>query len=418
MANHYSIFLLNKITNAISLSEIISNKIKLFSSPVRVKRGLINAIGKAQKWLFGTLDADDEKRIKKYMETLNSNDNKIQKEIKSQMSILRQISNKYSKVFQNLSDNQIIIETQLKTLSREVQETTDLQHAFSFSNIIDNLVLQLNSLHHIFDNLEIAISFGRLNILHTSIIEPQQIRIILSKLNKIYDAKTSLLITQQRRFLDNIRCPEIEDWYFCRQNNLHKNQPCLATLLRTGRNQCSGTNIRFSETSITQINSNQVLIIPAATTSIKSKCEIEGIHEVQVPCVVSMSYCTLSINGRYFQTEETTQEEFIFELPKMEIPDENYTTGKSLHLKHIDMESVKHINDLANNIIIPDLQNIQDNKHSWFNTTLVILIIISILATLAYLKIRSFKKQEIRRQSNQKINEPLFSSLGREELCS
>ncbi|KAL3268937.1 hypothetical protein HHI36_008024 [Cryptolaemus montrouzieri] len=99
----------------------------------------------------------------------------------------------------------------------------------------------------------------------------------------------------------------------------------------------------------------------------------------------------------------------------MEIPDENYTTGKSLHLQHIDMENVKHINDLANNIIIPDLQNIQDNKHSWFNTTLVILIIISILATLSYLKIRSFKKQEIRRQSNQKINEPL---LGREELCS
>ena len=100
--NHYSILIANKILNAVSLENIITNKIRTFTDNHRVKRGLLNIIGKTQKWLFGTLDSDDEQYIKSYLDSLQSNENKLNDNLKQQHSLLKLMSETYNDQFQKL----------------------------------------------------------------------------------------------------------------------------------------------------------------------------------------------------------------------------------------------------------------------------------------------------------------------------
>ncbi|KAL3272042.1 hypothetical protein HHI36_022504 [Cryptolaemus montrouzieri] len=284
-----------------------------------------------------------------------------------------------------------------------------MDQAFSFSSIIDNLLVQLHSIQQLCNNIETAISFARLNILHSSIIEPNQIRLIIDKLEEIYNTQNipklrnlmdyySLLstqttirdklilfkihipivssqykyfqifpvpilnqtiITEQPYILLNTedywstseKCPEVEDWYFCRQETLHKHQPCLAELLQNGKNTCPRTTVHFSETSTTQIDANKILIITAEPTKIRSLCNTEGIHEIAKPSIISLNGCRVSTGGKEFQTEQTTHEEFLFELPEVELPPIYEENRKTLHLKNIDQEQILQINTFANNRI-------------------------------------------------------------------
>ncbi|CAH0549876.1 unnamed protein product [Brassicogethes aeneus] len=207
------------------------------------------------------------------------------------------------------------------------------------------------------------------------------------KLFRLYPIpiKNKTIIPEQPYLLLNTRdfwttsqqCPEIENWYFCRQNDLHKHQPCLADLIRNGKILCQSTNIHYSETSVTQINSKDVLIIPARNTKIESSCDIEGIYETSKPSILSMKKCKISINGKFFQAEDTNHEEFIFELPKIELPHiEINSTNKSFYLKQITSEDIDHINRIANNLQIPDLSSSSSTSHPWINTFLFIMAVL------------------------------------------
>lgn len=471
--NHLSLFLIGKIKNVFSLTEIILDKINTFFIH-RKKRGLINAIGKAQNWLFGTLDSDDKEQIDKYFELIHSNENKLHDDLKTQQSLLKQIVNIYGKTFKNLSDNQVILETQIKYLSKEIASIVNVEQAFSFSNIIDNLLLQLQTIQHIINNLEIAISFAKLNILHSTIIQPNQLKLAIKKLTEIYTIERIpkfqnlinyySLFSTQVFFQNNIivfkihtpiisskykyfqlysipinnqtiipdqpylllnaydywstmeRCPTIERRYFCLQENLHKYQPCLAELIRDGINSCKGTSIHFSETTIMQISPKELLVIPAKRTNIKSSCNIEGIYEIKNPSIVILDNCIFTIDGKTFQAEKTTQEKFIFELPKIEIPPMENENKKIIKLKQVDSENIRRINSLAENLHINELQFQTNSSHPWANTWLIIIAVLALGSFLIYKKKLKTRKIENSQEKKTKIREPLFSSLGREEL--
>ncbi|KAL3265585.1 hypothetical protein HHI36_009790 [Cryptolaemus montrouzieri] len=205
-------------------------------------------------------------------------------------------------------------------------------------------------------------------------------------------------------------------WYFCRQETLQKHQPCLAELLQNGKNTCPGTS-HFSETSTTQIDANKILIIPAEPTKIRSLCNTEGIHEIAKPSIITLDGCRVSIGGKEFQTEQTTHEEFLFELPEVELPLIYEENRKTLNLKNIDQEQILQINTFANNLRITELQKLNESKHPWYNTLIIIVTAISISSVLIYKKLRKSRKprSQISTQST-KISKPLFSSLGREQL--
>ncbi|KAF2891349.1 hypothetical protein ILUMI_14824, partial [Ignelater luminosus] len=116
------------------------------------------------------------------------------------------------------------------------------------------------------------------------------------------------------------RCPEIEDLYFCLQR----------------------TPGHFSESSATQINAKELLLIPDTTH-----------HYVK-------------------QTEESLHEEFVFDLPSIETATTNTNERRHpVHLKQVDMESIRQIR--TNNLHITHLHTTPEEKHKWTNTALIAL---------------------------------------------
>ncbi|CAH0546861.1 unnamed protein product [Brassicogethes aeneus] len=91
-----------------------------------------------------------------------------------------------------------------------------------------------------------------------------------------------------------------------------------------------------------------------------------------------MKKCKISINGKLFQAEDTNHEEFIFELHKIELPHIGFnTTNKTFYLQQITSEDIDHINRIANNLQIPDLNNSSSTSHPWINTFLFIIAVFS-----------------------------------------
>ncbi|KAF2892626.1 hypothetical protein ILUMI_13547 [Ignelater luminosus] len=184
------------------------------------------------------------------------------------------------------------------------------------------------------------------------------------------------------------QCPEIEDVYCCLQHNLQNHQPCVAELIKTGRNLCPGTPVYFADSSNEQINSKKILLIPSTTTRLKPECG-ERIYEIKKPSLLLPNQCGINIHGKIFRIAETLHEDYI-----------------------------KQIKMLANNFKTPNLENIISAGHTWTNTILTILVIIIVVAALVYYKFGWIRKTKQRKNLDtpQKIEEPSFSDLGREEL--
>ena len=121
------------------------------------------------------------------LKNLYENENTFNNNLKQQQSLFKQMSDVCTKNFEKLNENQNILKGQLNNLSKEIREFINLELAFSFPNIIDNLLIQLYSIQSILNNLEIANSLAKLNILHSSIVEPSKLKLLLENLAIIYN---------------------------------------------------------------------------------------------------------------------------------------------------------------------------------------------------------------------------------------
>lgn len=101
---HFSILLLQKLDIANTLNLKIQNKISIMYN-VRSKRGIFNGIGIASKYLFGTMDSDDNEYINEYLYTLRKNEVQFKNSLSIQQTILVKLVNKYN-MFSNMQTNQ------------------------------------------------------------------------------------------------------------------------------------------------------------------------------------------------------------------------------------------------------------------------------------------------------------------------
>lgn len=73
-----------------------STKLSNIQPHNRSKRELLNIVGKASKWLFGTLDSEDAEKYDKAILTLRHNENSYRKELSMQMSLTKQLIESYN----------------------------------------------------------------------------------------------------------------------------------------------------------------------------------------------------------------------------------------------------------------------------------------------------------------------------------
>lgn len=149
------------------------------SEKLRKRRGLVDGLGTAFKWLTGTLDAADGEHINKCLDQLESDDKKVQDLLKQQIQIVTSTIKNF-----NYSINSLFLhETSINAYISDIQEAVNENQDKIKLNANELLLLELCEIlieaYQVIENeirdVEDSISFSKLNILHPSIIQPSEL---------------------------------------------------------------------------------------------------------------------------------------------------------------------------------------------------------------------------------------------------
>lgn len=160
----------------------------------RPKRGIINGLGSIIKVITGNLDQDDAERYDKQITTISQNQNKIKTILTNQITILNSTIANFNELAQNLSHNQIILESRIQRIEADINyfanhEIEHYQYFLTYS-LLTQLTFLYQNIYDILGKIETASTFAKLNTLHNSIINPAEL------LLEIRDTKKNLINAQ------------------------------------------------------------------------------------------------------------------------------------------------------------------------------------------------------------------------------
>ena len=151
------------------------------------KRGLFNPLGSFIKALTGNLDQNDAEQIDARIEKLQNTQNKLKIDTINQITLLDSTINKFKTMISNITHNELVLKSrmlQLESIINNVElHQTDFHQYYLSYTIITQITLMYQSIHDIFDKIEIAITFAKINVLHNSIIEPNVLLAEIKNLN-------------------------------------------------------------------------------------------------------------------------------------------------------------------------------------------------------------------------------------------
>lgn len=154
----------------------------------RNKRGLIDGLGSIIKSITGNLDQSDAEKYEQAINTLSDNQRKLKTIVKDQITLLENSFNKFENITITLNKNQLVINDQIKELQRYVKEAhnqiTGTYHFVHFQTILSQITYTFQIIYDTLEKIEIAITFSKLNIFHNSIINPNDLLLEISDINK------------------------------------------------------------------------------------------------------------------------------------------------------------------------------------------------------------------------------------------
>lgn len=430
----------------------------------RDKRGLINIVGKANKWLFGTLDSDDEKRYDSYLQLISNNEQVILEKFKNEHTILTKVINAYNSQLVKITDNQKLITTKLESIDKQI---LDISHVLYLSIILDNIRNELDKVKYLFDNIDNAISFAKVNIMHNSILNANQLndliitiqglygkdRIVNFKqlinyyslfstqvmikesmvifsiytpiinpviftLYKIYPIpilNLTIVLPNPYVLLNEVTqwsaanlCPEIEQAFVCKQDILSKEEMCIRELLISAKNECPVTSVHYKETSVEKLHGEEILVIPAGKTIIKTTCRPHNIFSIDKPSLIELPNCPLEIEGKLYEKERKSDLQYILEIPNIQLNVEDNKEKQHMEIQQVNYEEIKNAQIALNNMKFANLRNKPLSQAYWSFLAIPILIILAIVTILWKLKKGLPRKTQ---ENSQKIREPTFSEL-------
>lgn len=147
---------------------------------LRKKRALINPLGSLIKCITGNLDDTDAKFYDNEIRILQESQNEMKTNLLNQITILHNVTIEFQNLISNLSHNQLILESrimQIKAIIESValQQTIDREH-LKIHTIINQIATMYQLIYHIFQKVEMAATFAKLNTLHNAIINPLELQ--------------------------------------------------------------------------------------------------------------------------------------------------------------------------------------------------------------------------------------------------
>lgn len=167
-----------------SLSHLTTHKPADFTQ--RVKRGLFDGVSYAFKWLFGVPDAEDAKHYADAIESISQQNHNMQVLMKQQIHIMTDAISEYNKTSQALYLNEQKINENFGKFNKFAKDAVMTINSLTFVQTrIDHLNLLSQLIDELNEELDIIISsilFAKQNVLHPSVITPEQLHHELSKI--------------------------------------------------------------------------------------------------------------------------------------------------------------------------------------------------------------------------------------------
>lgn len=160
------------------------NRYKQLVPSYRIKRGILNPIGSLIKIITGNLDSEDAKRYDQLIENIKLKQTAVNKKV----TLISEIVEGFSNITKAIHRNVIQLDKKLKEIQNDlvnVQRETNLN--FLSNLIIDTYSLILHNFQTIsvkINDIETAVAFSKLETLHQSIIESDDLLATLENIEK------------------------------------------------------------------------------------------------------------------------------------------------------------------------------------------------------------------------------------------
>ncbi|KAK7602595.1 hypothetical protein V9T40_008184 [Parthenolecanium corni] len=146
---------------------------------IRVKRGIIDGIGIASKWLFGTMDSDDAEQIDQKIQNFTSSNTAMQDLISHQIKLVNSSINNFeanNRIFERNNDR---IQVLLKTIKNDLISNNQTRAIENFYNTYELFQNQRVHVQAEIETLQSTISFAKRDILHPAVLTPEGLMRIL-----------------------------------------------------------------------------------------------------------------------------------------------------------------------------------------------------------------------------------------------
>lgn len=138
--------------------------------PHRQKRGLINALGTAVKYIAGNPDHEDLEIIHQSLETLQDHENKLTGNQIKQIKINTNFQSRINNVTETLRK----ISSQISLINNTLREDTTLEHI--------NLIFNTDVLIHALEDIEEQVEFSKQDLLNKNILSFEDKKYIFQRL--------------------------------------------------------------------------------------------------------------------------------------------------------------------------------------------------------------------------------------------
>lgn len=421
----------------------------------RRKRGLINVGGTVQKFLFGTLNAEDGERYDKALLTLKQNQQKVVSEVNSQISLSKQLIERYTKDIERITSNQKKISEFIKGRWPNIDNISDQFYKLSsYSTLIQQMFINAQIILTFLDNIENSITFAKLNTIHPDILTSENLRDLIGNLKSHYNENEilkldihswySLIKTQcyfrQNRIIFAIEvpianpkpfqyfhlyplptidhkiiipikpflaldenqfqymaypCSKVEDTFICNQEEIRYNikEDCVASIIQDRTTHCTQTSIEPPKRIFNRINDEYLVVITNEEIKLKTKCPDEGYVTTQGSALLKIPVnCSIEYEDLKFGISKINSFGKPLILPKLDRQLTKVKTENHPPLR-IDHIPLEEIHSLKRQIQATNQLSIEDldNHRQSWITWLTLCLILIIIIFFSVPRIKRWK---------------------------
>lgn len=383
-----------------------------YEHQTKQKRGLINFLGKINKWIAGTMDDEDRQMINQHLEIIDTNNHNLITNMNKQIQINENFNTSLNKLFNVIQNDRQIIQDFLKMET----DKTRLRIA------IFDIKINIQEVDKMISELQDNIIFSNLNVIHPSLLTHEEILNYEINADKIKNLKVGYSKTTTNKLLFLIKIPYrmtlINKKVIIPLSNVHTcnviDYPITQTLEYRGeyyeydenkaihqlnnlkhciiKKNCK--NIKNCNTEVYNIDDSSILIQLANNLTLTSNCD-ERKFELYGNYFVKFYNCTINVDNRTYYNN------IINIKNKYTIPNLSYKSENNiLTFSEIILETKRNIEE------IQELKHHKILVYSGISLTTIVVLAIVIIIIYIYCKQRKLKIKIVNRiQENPTLNE-------------